>query len=91
MVPSIGFDASVIFTADELVEHQSSRPFTHDFYAKDLSTACLAYDPAKKTLGPAAQAKPSDAKVGAAVSGHGSSRGLALAIAAVICSVSWWL
>lgn len=87
VVPSIGFDASVIFSANEVFEHQSSRPFAHDFYAKNLSTACLAYDPAKKTLGPVAQAKPSDLKAGAAVSGYSSSRGLALAIAAMVYSV----
>ncbi|KAL8787471.1 MAG: hypothetical protein Q9195_007763 [Heterodermia aff. obscurata] len=89
VVPSIGFDASVIFSADEVIEHQSSRPFTEDIYAKNLSTACFEFDPAKKTLGPAAQAKPTGAKVGAAVRDHSWSRGLALASTAVVCSV--WL
>ena len=86
VIPSIGFDASVIFSAQEVVEKQSSRPFTEDIYAKNLSTACLAFDPAKKTLGPA-QAKPSDSKIGAAVSDYKSSRGLLLAIAAMGCSI----
>ena len=87
VVPSIGFDASVIFSAQEVFEKQSSRPFTEDIYAKNLSTACFAYDPAKKTLGPAAQAKPSDSKIGAAVSDYRSLRGLSLAIAAMGCSI----
>ena len=84
VVPSIGFDASVIFSAQEVFEQQSSRPFTEDFYAKNLSTACLAYDPAKKTLGPVAQVKPSGSKIGAAFSIRSSSRGLALVIAVMV-------
>ena len=81
VVPSIGFDASVIFSAQEVFEHQSSRPFAADFYAKNLSTACLAYDPAKKTLGPAAQAEVSGSKIGAAFRVRSSSCGLALVVA----------
>ena len=88
VVPSIGFDASVIFSAQEVVEHQSSRPFTDEFYTKNLSTACLAYDPAKKTLGPADQAKPSsvngDVKAGAAFGLRSSSCGLLLVIAVTV-------
>ena len=84
VIPSIGFDASVIFSAREVFEHQSSRPFTEDFYSKDLSTACLAYDPAKNTLGPAAQAKPSDVNIGAALSIRGSSWGLSLVIVVMV-------
>ena len=84
VVPSIGFDTSVIFSAQEVLEKRSSRPFTDDFYTKNLSTACFAYDPAKKTLEPAAQAKPSSVKVGAAFGLRGSSCGLLLVVAVMV-------
>ena len=87
VVPSIGFDASVIFSADEVIEHQSSRPFSEEIYAKNLSTACLAFDEAQKTLGPADKVKPSDvSKTGGAIRVNGPLGCLVLVFAAMIIS-----
>ena len=72
VVPSIGFDVSVMFAATEFTEEQTSPPYLESWTAKNLSTACLNYDVAAKTLGPAAHAKPSGSASGVATSTHAS-------------------
>ena len=64
VIPSIGFDASVTFT-EEFVGKTDDQPFGKSYTALNLSTACLAYNAAAKTLGPPAQAKPSQTQINA--------------------------
>ena len=54
VIPSIGFDASVTFT-EEFIGKTDEQPFGESWTAAELSTACLAFNPAAKTLGPAAR------------------------------------
>lgn len=58
VISSIGFDAFASFT-EEAIGDTDSQPFGESWTALNLSTACLAFNPAAKTLEPAAQAKPS--------------------------------
>ena len=85
VIPSIGFDASVTFT-EEILGGKDDQPFNKSWTALNLSTACLAFNPAAKTLGPAAQAKPSqvNASSGTNVEAYTSAATLLLAMVSVI-------
>ena len=71
IIPSIGFDASVTFT-EEFVGNTDDQPFGKSWTALNLSTACLAFNSAAETLGPAAQAKPSQINTSGNTSGDTS-------------------
>ena len=60
VVPSIGFGASVTFSANEVVDEQQSPPFLASWMAQNFSTACLAFDQTAKTMEPAVKAKPAE-------------------------------
>lgn len=61
VVPSVGFDAIEIFneTAYFLGAKLSGAQHFEQGTSIDLATACYYFDAAKKTMGPAAAAKPS--------------------------------
>ena len=85
VIPSIGFDASVTFT-EEALGDTDAQPFGRSWTALNLSTACLAFDAAAKTLGPAAQAKPSqvNASGGTQIKAYTSVAGLLWAMVTVV-------
>lgn len=85
VIPSIGFDAFVTFT-EEALGDTADQPFGKSWTAVNLSTACLAFDAAAKTLGPAAQAKPSqvNASGGTQIKAYTSVAGFLLAMVTVV-------
>ena len=85
VIPSIGFDASVTFT-EEVLGGTDDQPFNKSWIALNLSTACLAFDPAAKTLGPAAQAKSSqvNASGGTNIEAYTSAAILLLSMVTVV-------
>ena len=85
VISSIGFDASVTFTEDAGGD-TDAQPFEKSWTALNLSTACLAFNPAAKTLGPAAQAKPSqvNASGGIMMKAYTSTARLLLAMMTVV-------
>ena len=85
VIPSIGFDASVTFT-EEVIGGKDDQPFGNSWTALNLSTSCLAFNPAAKTLGPAAQAKPTqvNASGGTNIEAYTSAAILLLAMVTVV-------
>ena len=85
VIPSIGFDASVTFT-EEFVGKSDEQPFGESWTALNLSTACLAFNPAAKTLGPAAQAKPAqfNAPGGSRIEAYDCAAGMLLALVTAV-------
>lgn len=86
VIPSIGFDVSAIFSAEEIVAKQSSPDFEASWTAKNFSTACLAFNAAAQTLGPASQAKPSEL-TGSATNAQAPVAGTLLAMVMAIFTV----
>ena len=85
VIPSIGFDAFATFT-EEAIGDSDSQPFGKSWTALNLSTSCLAFNPAAKTLGPAAQAKPSqvNASSGTNIDAYISTATILLAMVTVV-------
>ena len=85
VIPSIGFDASVTFT-EEFIGKTDEQPFGESWTAQNLSTACLAFNSAAETLGPAAQAKPAqvNASGGSKMEAYHSVAGFLSAVAMAV-------
>ena len=69
----------------------STTPFGESWTARNLSTACLAFDPAAETLGPAAQAKPAqvNASGGSKMEASQSAAGFLSAVAMAVLANFW--
>ena len=85
LISSVGVDASFAF-GEKVDGNTLDQPPEFSGILFNLSTACLAFNPVAKTLGPAAQAEPSiiNASVGTKMEAYNSAAGMLLAVVTVV-------